>query len=129
MTYLEKTQHLQDLLNQAKDLEALDQFFHPDLVVTEKPNGEQRHGIEEQKKAVEAWMNMLEAYHGSGTVSMTANEETATTMVESWVEATFKGAPSPTKMEEVTVYRWEGDKVKAMDFYYHNPTLQDSTAL
>ncbi len=128
MTYLEKTQHLQNMLDQGQDLEALDEFFHPDLVATEKPGGEQRHGLEEQKKAVREWMAMLETYHGSGTLSITANEDTATTMAETWVEATFKGAPGANKMEEVIVYRWEGDKVKEMDFYYHNPMEQGSTA-
>lgn len=128
MTYLEKTQQLQHLLDQGKDLEALDQFFHPDLVATEKPGGEQRHGLAEQKEAVEQWMKMLETYHGSGTVSITANEATATTMAETWVEATFKGAPGPSKMEEVIIYRWEGDKVKEMDFYYHNPMVGSAAA-
>ena len=129
MTYLEKTQQLQDLLDQGKDLEALDQFFHTDLVATEKPTGEQRHGVEEQRKAVEEWMNMLETYHGSGTVSITANEAAATSMAETWVEATFRGAPGPSKMEEVIIYRWEGDKVKEMDFYYHNPMAQQGASV
>lgn len=125
MTYLERTQQLQNLLDQGQDLAALDQFFHTDLVATEKPTGEQRHGREAQKKAIQEWMDMLEAYHGSGTVSITANEEAGVSMAETWVDATFKGAPGPSKMEEIIVYRWEGDKVKAMDFYYDYPGEQE----
>ncbi len=120
MTYLAKTQQLHQLLDQGKDLEALDQFFHTDLVVTEKPTGDQRHGIDAQKKVVREWEDTVETYHGAGTLSLTANEESAVSMAESWAEITFKGAPVSTKIEEVTVYRWEGDKVKTMEFYYHN---------
>lgn len=121
MTYLERTQRLQNMLDKGQDLEALDQFFHPDLIATEKPDGTQRHGVAEQKKAVEEWVAMVVEFHGSGTVALTANEDTATSMAETWTEITFKGAPGPSKIEEVIVYRWEGDRVKAMDFYYDNP--------
>jgi len=121
MSYLEKTQQLHELLSQGKDYEALDQFFHQDVLVTEKPTGEQRHGVDAQKKAVEEWMNSVEEMHGSGTKSITANEEAKVTTAETWVEFSMPGMPKPVRMEEVTVYRWEGDKITTMDFYYHNP--------
>ena len=126
MTYLERTQQLHQMLNEGQDLAALDQFFHDDLVVTEKPTGEQRHGVAEQKKAVKAWENMVADTHGTGTLALAANEASAVSMAESWAEVTFKEAPGPTRVEEVTVYHWEGNRIKAMDFYYHNPMVQSS---
>ena len=126
MTYLERTQQLQAMLDQGQDMAALDQFFHEDLVVTEKPTGEQRHGLTEQKKAVEAWYDMVASVQGAGTSAIAANEETGVSMAETWAEMTFKAAPGPSKIEEVVVYRWKGDRVKAMDFYYHNPMGNDA---
>ena len=106
MTYLERTQRLHQMLDQGQDLAALDQFFHQDLVVTEKPTGEQRHGVGEQKKAVAAWYNTVDSVQGAGTVSLTANEATAVSTAETWAEVKFKEAPSPVRIEEVTVYRY-----------------------
>ena len=127
MMYLEKTQHLQNMLDQGQDWKP-DEFFHPDLVATEKPGGEQRHGLEEQRKAVREWMAMLKPTTGRVPFSITADEDTATTMAETWVEATFKGAPGPNKMGGGDCVSVGRDKVKEMDFYYHNPMEQGDTA-
>jgi hypothetical protein len=124
MNILKRTQDLHALLDQGKDLEALDIFFHEDLVATEMPDGSTRHGVEAQKKAVEEFMAMVQDVHGGGTKTITANEEAAVSMAESWMEATYKGAPGPVKISEITVYRWQGDKIKEMNFYYHNPMAE-----
>jgi len=125
MSYLQKTKDLHAMLDQAKDLEALDIFFHTDVKVIEKPNGEVRNGVEAQKKAVEEWLNMVQDFHAGGTDSITANDEEGISMAETWMEVTLKGMPASMKMEEVIVYRWEGDKIKEMSFYYHNPMQGD----
>lgn len=82
-----------------------------------------RSGDAAQKAAVHQWLEMVREFHGGGTSSITANEEDGVSIVESWMEVSFKGGPMPTKMEEIIVYRWEGDKVKEMSFYYHNEQL------
>ena len=123
MSYLQKTRELHALLDQGKDMEALDKFFHEDLVATEIPSGEKRKGLSSQKKAVEEFMQMAEQFHGGGTTAITANEEEGISMAETWMELTFKGAPNSTRMSEITVYRWEGDKIKSMDFYYHDAMM------
>lgn len=120
MSYLQKTKELHAMLDQGKDLEALDIYFHPDMKAIEKPNGEVRQGVEAQKKAVHEWLEMVQEFIGGGTNVITANEDEGVSMAESWMEISFKGAPAPMKMEEIIVYRWEGDKIKEMSFYYHN---------
>jgi hypothetical protein len=127
MSYLQKTKDLQAMLDQGKDLEALDIFFHDDMRAIEKPSGTVRKGVDAQKAAVHEWLNMVQEFHGGGTKSITANEEDKVSMVESWMEVSFKGAPMSMKMEEIMVYRWEGDKIKEMSFYYHDGQLTAPT--
>lgn len=123
MSYLQKTKELHAMLDQGKDLEALDIFFHPDMKAIEKPSGTVRNGVEAQKEAVNQWLEMVQEFHGGGTMAFTANEEDGISMTESWMEISFKGAPGPMKMEEITVYQWEGEKIKEMTFYYHDVML------
>ncbi|MDF9798728.1 hypothetical protein OKW21_003991 [Catalinimonas alkaloidigena] len=120
MSYLQKTKELHAMLDQGKDLEALDIFFHPDMQAIEKPNGEVRKGVDAQKKAVHEWLEMVQEFLGGGTNVITANEDAGVSMAETWMKVNFKGAPAPMTMEEIVVYRWEGDKIKEMNFYYHN---------
>lgn len=121
MSYLQRTKELHAMLDQGKDLEALDIFFHPDMKAVEKPTGEVRDGVDAQKKAMQEWLGTVQEFHEVGTKSVTANEEEGISMAESWMKVSFKGAPAPMSMEEVIVYYWEGDKIKEMQFYYHNP--------
>jgi ketosteroid isomerase-like protein len=123
MSYLQKTRDLHALLDQGRDLEALDMFFHEEVSVREMPGGVVRHGIEAQKEAVRQFMQMTDQFHASATLSVTSNEEEGISMAETLTELTFKGAAMPSKMPEVVVYRWRGDKIISMDFYFHDTML------
>lgn len=108
-----------DMINSGQAMEALDQYYHDNVIVQDGPT-EPRHGKEAQRKAVQEWFGMVKEFHGSGIGAITANEEEGITTVESWSEITFQDG-SRVKMEEVGVQKWEGDKIIHERFYYSMP--------
>ena len=119
MSYLQKAQELQAMIGQGKSMEALDQFYHDEVVVidgTEEP----RNGKEAQRTAVQQWMEMVKEIHGGGVGAITADEENGITTAESWIEISMKDG-NRVKMEEVAVQKWQGDKIIHERFYYSLP--------
>ncbi|MEM6645720.1 MAG: nuclear transport factor 2 family protein [Bacteroidota bacterium] len=115
MTYLEKAQDLyakaeSDLLN------ALDTYYADDVEIIEA-NGETFHGKETQRGRLVEWQQGIEAYHGSGVHAVTSNEAAGTTVVESWADATFKGA-GRMRIDEVAIQTWKDGKIVRERFYY-----------
>jgi len=53
-----------------------------------------------------------------GVTAITSNEETCVTMVESWMDITFKDG-NRMKMEEVAVQTWKDDQIIRERFYYN----------
>jgi hypothetical protein len=63
---------------------------------------------------------MIKEVHGSGVTAVTSDEKAAVTMVESWMDVTYKDG-NRAKMEEVAVQRWKGDQIINERFYYNMP--------
>jgi len=53
-----------------------------------------------------------------GVTAITSNEETGVTMVESWMDISFKDG-NRMKMEEVAVQTWKDDQIIREHFYYN----------
>lgn len=119
MSYLQKATEMYNLIEDGKSMEALEKFYADKVQVVEA-NGETRDGKEAQRKALQDWYGMVKEMHASGVTAITSNEETATTTVESWMEATFADG-NRFKMEEVAVQKWEGDQIIHERFYYFVP--------
>ena len=119
MSYLQKAQELQAMIGQGKAMEALDKFYHDDVVVVDG-NRPPRNGKAEQKAAVQSWYEMIQETHGGGVGALLADEENGITTAESWVEVTMKDG-NQMKMEEVAVQKWKGDKIIHERFYYTLP--------
>lgn len=119
MSYLEKASQLYAMIGEGKSMEALDQFYAEDCVITEG-DGKQRHGLAAQKEAMTQWYGMIKEQHGGGVGCITANEDTGITTVESWVDITMQN-DARWKMEEVAVQKWENDKIVSERFYYNVP--------
>lgn len=120
MSYLEKSQALQAMIGQGQSLEALEQFYHDDVVVIDGGSAP-RNGKDAQREAIKGWMGMVKEVHGGGVSSITADEENGITMVESWIETTFQDG-NRVKMEEVAVQKWQGDKIIHERFYHNMPS-------
>ena len=119
MTYLEKSQQLHDMVDQGQMMEALDKFYHDDVVVIDGLEAP-RNGKAVQKKSLEGWMAGIQEVHGGGVTGITSDEAKGITMAESWMELTMKDG-NRMKMEEVAVQKWKGDKIIHERFYYNMP--------
>lgn len=118
MTHLELAQKLYQMIGEGKLAAAIDELYDDNVVIVEA-NGDTFEGKETQKGRLVEWQHGIEAQHGGGVYAITANEEAGVTMVESWGDITFKGAPGPFKFEEVAVQTWENGKIVRERFYYN----------
>ncbi len=118
MTHLELAQKLYQMIGEGKMNEAVEELYDDNVKIIEA-NGDSFDGKETQKGRLVEWQNSLDGMHGGGVYAITANEEEGVTMVESWVDVTFKGAPGPMKFEEVAVQTWKNGKIVRERFYYN----------
>jgi len=117
MNYYDKAKDIYDMSAQGKMLEAFEKYYHHDVVMVEA-TGEARKGKDANRKFEQEFMGMIQEVHGTGVRSITSNEKEATTMVESWMDATYKDG-SRNLMEEVAVQKWQGDQIIHERFYYN----------
>lgn len=120
MTTQERAYELQILLSKNKLIEALDQYYHEDVVVLEVPTGEQRHGKQAQKESVLHWMGMVAKFHKRGLYSLCVDEERSISTAETWMLVSFHDGQQ-IKMEEVAIQHWEDGLIVEEKFYYHLP--------
>lgn len=118
MTYQERAADLYNMVNSGQLMDAFEKYYHEDVVMTEA-TGEERVGKDVNRQAELAFLEKVQEFHGAGVHAVTSNEALKCTMVEAWMEVTFKGAPGPIKMEQVTVQHWEGDQIIRERFYYN----------
>jgi ketosteroid isomerase-like protein len=117
MNYYDKAKDIYNMLATGKLFEAFDKYYHNDVEVVEA-NGESRKGKDKNRKFQEEFMGMIKEIHGTGVKSITSNEKEATTIVESWMDVTYKNGKRLFS-EEVAVQKWEGDQIIYERFYYN----------
>jgi ketosteroid isomerase-like protein len=119
MSYYEKAKNMYDMMAQGKMLDAFEKYYHKDVVMVES-TGESRKGKDANRKFQTDFLGMIKEVHGSGVTTVTSDEKAAVTMVESWMDVTYKDG-NRAKMEEVAVQRWKGDQIINERFYYNMP--------
>lgn len=119
MTHLERAQKLYRMIGEGKMVEAIEELYDENVEVIEA-SGESFEGRRRQVQRAAEWQEGIEEFHGGGVYSITSNEETGTTMVESWVDITPKGAPR-FKFEEIAVQQWTDGRISRERFYYFIP--------
>ena len=117
MSYYDKAKDIYDMSAQGKALEAFEKYYHNDVEMVEA-TGEPRKGKEINRKFQLEFMGMIKEFHGSGVKAITSNEKEAVTIVEAWMDVTYKDGRR-TLMEEVAVQRWKGDQIIHERFYYN----------
>ena len=120
MSYLEKAQNIYDMVYQGQLLEAFEKYYADDVVMVEA-NGDSTEGKDANREREKKFLESVQEWHAGGVKSIASNEDAGVTMIENWMEVTFKGAPGPMKMEQVAVQKWEGDQIVHERFYYNMP--------
>ena len=119
MSTQKNAQELCQLIGEGQMMEGFEKFYDNDVTVIEA-NGETRQGKDAQRNAILQWQGMIKEFHGAGVEAITANEESQTAMVESWVDITMQDG-NRMKMEEVAVQKWKNNKIVNERFYYNLP--------
>jgi len=119
MSYSSQITELYNMMGQGNMMEAFEKYYHDDVVMVEA-DGQKREGKDANREYELKFIDSVQEIHASGVESITANEEEGVTMVESWMDLTFKDG-NRMRMEEVAVQRWEGDQILHERFYYNLP--------
>ena len=119
MSYLKKVTEMYDMVSNGQMMDAFEKYYHEDAVMIEA-TGDNREGKTKNREFEIQFLSSIKEFHGSGVISITSNEQTGQTAVESWMEITFKDG-NRMKMEEVAVQKWEGDQIVHERFYYNVP--------
>lgn len=117
MTYLEKEEKLQNMVNNGQLMEAFEKYYAENVELIEA-TGETFSGKNEGRKHEQEFLEKVKEFHGAGVNRITSNENEKTTMTESWMDLTFKEG-GRVKMEQVAVKQWDADQVVRERFYYN----------
>jgi ketosteroid isomerase-like protein len=124
MNHLKDARKMYDLIAHGKLMDAFERYYHTNVVMVEA-TGEERKGKEANRKFQNEFLGMIKEVNGTGVTSITENDKDNVTMVESWMDVTFKDGRR-SRMEEVAVQKWEDDKIIYERFYYNTPEGQAS---
>lgn len=116
MTHAEKAKHIYDMLAQGQLMEAFEKYYHLDVVMQELGE-EPRIGKEACRTYEINFLSSIKEFHGMAVMAITADEENAITMVESWMEVTFQN-DFKLKMTQVAVQRWKNGQIIQETFYH-----------
>ena len=119
MSYLQKAKAMYDMVLGGQLIDAFEKYYHEDVVMVEA-TGDVRKGKTANREFEMNWLASLQEFHAGGVTSITSNEESGHTAVESWMDVTFKDG-NRMKMEEVAIQKWEGDQIIHERFYYNLP--------
>lgn len=117
-TYYDRAADIYKMMGEGKTLDAFDKYYHDDVVIQEA-TGDVREGKATSRQFQEQWLASIEEFHGGGARAITSNEKEKVTMVEAWVEVTFKDG-NRMKMEEVAVQHWNDDGLIVRERFYYN---------
>ena len=117
MSYKDQALSLYQMIGEGKLLEAFEKFYHEDVVMIEA-DGNTREGKDANREYEKQFLGNVQEVHDGGVHAVTSDEENGITMVESWMEVTFKDG-NRIKMEEVAVQHWKSDQIIKERFYYN----------
>lgn len=119
MTHLERVTEMYGMIGEGKMMDAFEKYYAENVVMVEG-NGDKREGKDKNREFELQFLSSIKEMHGGGVTAITSNEETGVTMVETWMDTSYKDG-NRMKMEEIAVQKWEGDKIVHERFYYNMP--------
>ena len=115
MSYLEKAKDIYSKIGQGQLMEAFEQYYSEDVVMTE-PMGT-REGKVACRAYEEQFIASVQEVHGLEVRNIASDEDNSTTFVENMLDVTFKDG-NRVQMEQVAVQKWQGDHIVHERFYY-----------
>ena len=115
MSYFQKAKDLFKMIEEGKLIDALDKYYHNDVVII-ADDGKERKGTEEALDYNKKFLKEIQEVMGGGVETITSDEKRAITMVEFWIDLKFKNG-NKKKFKEVAIQYWEGDYIIKENFY------------
>ena len=115
MTLKEKTQDIYNQIAQGKLLDAFDQYYADNVVMTE-PRGTWEGKTACREHEVQ-FLDMVQEFHGMEVKNIASDEEAGVVFHETSMDVTFKDG-NRVNMEQVGVQKWENGKIVHERFYY-----------
>ena len=115
MPYLERAKDIYKQIGEGKLLEAFDQYYSENVVMTE-PMGSREGKVACRDYEIQ-FLNSVQEVHGLEVRIIASDEESQTTLIENMKDLTFKDG-NRVQMEQVSVQKWEGDQIVHERFYY-----------
>jgi len=109
------------MIGNGNAMEAFEKYYDEDVVMIEA-TGSVRKGKDKNREFEKQFFSMIKELHGGGPVAITSDEENGITMVETWIDVTFKDG-NRVKMEQVARQKWVGNKIVEERFYYNPPKM------
>ncbi len=116
MNYKALAKELYDMIYSGQLLEGFEKFYHEDVVM-EEVGEEPRIGKSANRAYEEKFVASVKEIHGGGIDAITSDEENAITMVESWMDVTFKD-DTRVMLRQVAVAKWDGAMIRQEKFYH-----------
>lgn len=117
MTNKDRIQDIYQMMNAGKALDAFDQYYDEKVVMIEG-DGNRRVGKATNREYEENFFAGIKEIHDGGTPFITADEDHNVTMVETWMDVTFKDG-NRMKMEQIARQKWNSGKIIEERFYYN----------
>ncbi len=117
MTNLERAQDIYSMLGKGQLLDAFDKYYAENVTMTEVGQ-EPKVGKAICREAEVAFLNSLESFNAMGVDNWSVSPDGNTVMIENWMDAKFKDAPSNVVMKQVAVQKWENGLVIEEKFYH-----------
>lgn len=117
MSIKKLVEEMYDMLSEGKFTEAFEKYYHEDVVMIEG-DGTRREGKKYNQKVEQEFLDSIVTFHGLGTTAITSNFDTNISMVETWLDVTYKDGER-LKIEQVARQTWKGDKIIEERFYYN----------
>lgn len=117
MKHKKLAEELYQLVGTGQILDAFEKFYD-EKVEMQELGQEPRVGKTTNREYEQNFVGSIQEVHGGGVDSITCDEEKGITMVESWMDLTFKNGQR-VKMEQVAVQHWKNGLI-IREKFYHN---------
>lgn len=115
MSYMNKITDIYNDIGHGKAMEAFENYYAESVTMVME-DGSKVEGKDANREREKEFFDSVESFNGLDIISITSNEDQATTAVECVMDITFKDG-NQVDMEQVAVQHWEGDQIIKERFY------------
>lgn len=117
MSIKSKVEDLNNMILQGQILEAFDKYYADDVVMQDNET-DPRVGKPANREYEEQFVNALQEFHGAEIKNVAINEDEGTSMVEWFMDMSFKNGHRE-KRNQVAIQQWKDGQIVNEHFIYN----------